>query len=105
MPYVLRTVLCLLALSAALVSPFAAGNDAIAVDGGTSTATSTQVVANGDDDRMVPTSNSYDLAKLLPNNRLVIDPDPGHGGVLQYQEDTPCAKRCHFSGSESARFP
>ncbi|MBT9455550.1 MAG: alpha/beta hydrolase [Burkholderiaceae bacterium] len=45
------------------------------------------LVANGDDDRMVPTSNSYDLAKRLPNAQLVIYPDAGHGGVFQYHED------------------
>lgn len=45
------------------------------------------LVANGDDDRMVPTSNSHDLAKRLPNSQLVIYPDAGHGGVFQYHED------------------
>lgn len=45
------------------------------------------LVANGDDDRMVPTSNSYDLAKRLPNAQLVIYPDAGHGGIFQYHED------------------
>lgn len=45
------------------------------------------LVANGNDDRMVPTSNSYDLAKRLPNSQLIIYPDAGHGGVFQYHED------------------
>ncbi|KAB0471104.1 pimeloyl-ACP methyl ester carboxylesterase [Ralstonia sp. GP73] len=45
------------------------------------------LVVNGDADRMVPTSNSYDLARRLPNSRLIIYPDAGHGGVFQYQED------------------
>jgi pimeloyl-ACP methyl ester carboxylesterase len=45
------------------------------------------LVANGDDDRMVPTSNSYDLAKRLPNAQLVIYTDAGHGGIFQYHED------------------
>lgn len=45
------------------------------------------LVANGDDDRMVPTRNSYDLAKRLPNSRLVIYPDAGHGGVFQYHQE------------------
>lgn len=45
------------------------------------------LVANGDDDRMVPTRNSYDLAKRLPNAQLVIYPDAGHGGIFQYHED------------------
>ena len=41
------------------------------------------LVANGDDDRMVPTSNSYDLARRLPNATLRIYPDAGHGGIFQ----------------------
>ena len=45
------------------------------------------LVVNGDADRMVPTVNSYDLAKRLPNSRLIIYPDAGHGGVFQYEED------------------
>lgn len=44
-------------------------------------------VANGDHDRMVPTSNTYDLAKRLPNSELVIYPDAGHGAVFQYHEN------------------
>ncbi|MGJ3699368.1 alpha/beta fold hydrolase [Variovorax sp. AFSI2.2] len=45
------------------------------------------LVANGDDDRMVPTSNSHDLARRLPNSTLVIYPDAGHGGVFQFHAD------------------
>ncbi len=41
-------------------------------------------VVNGDDDRMVPTSNSRDLARRLPNSSLTIYPDAGHGGVFQF---------------------
>lgn len=44
------------------------------------------LVANGDDDRMVPTSNSYDMDRRLPNSELVIYPDGGHGGIFQYHE-------------------
>ena len=45
------------------------------------------LVANGDHDRMVPTVNTYDLAKRLPNSSLVIYPDAGHGGIFQFHED------------------
>jgi pimeloyl-ACP methyl ester carboxylesterase len=45
------------------------------------------LVVNGDDDRMVPTSNTYDLAKRLPNSELIIYPDAGHGGIFQYHEE------------------
>jgi len=45
------------------------------------------LVVNGEADRMVPTSNSYDLARRLPNSQLIIYPDAGHGGIFQYEED------------------
>jgi pimeloyl-ACP methyl ester carboxylesterase len=42
------------------------------------------LVANGDQDLMVPSSNSVDLARRLPNARLVkLYPDAGHGGIFQ----------------------
>ena len=45
------------------------------------------LVANGDYDRMVPTVNTYDLAKRLPNSALIIYPDAGHGGIFQFHDD------------------
>jgi pimeloyl-ACP methyl ester carboxylesterase len=42
------------------------------------------LVANGDQDRMVPTKNSHDLARRLPDSELVIYPDAGHGGIFQF---------------------
>ena len=42
------------------------------------------LVANGDSDKMVPTVNSADLARRLPDSELVTYPDAGHGGVFQY---------------------
>ncbi|ENV48757.1 hypothetical protein F954_00147 [Acinetobacter brisouii ANC 4119] len=45
------------------------------------------LVANGDHDRMVPTVNTYDLAKRLPNSALIIYPDAGHGGIFQFHDD------------------
>lgn len=44
-------------------------------------------VVNGDNDRMVPTPNSYDLANRLPNAQLTIYPNSGHGGIFQYHEE------------------
>lgn len=41
-------------------------------------------VANGDHDRMVPSHNSVDLARRLPNARFKIYPDAGHGGIFQH---------------------
>ncbi len=45
------------------------------------------LVANGDHDRMVPSSNSADLARRLPNARLTLYPDAGHGGIFQYHDE------------------
>lgn len=45
------------------------------------------LVANGDNDRMVPTINSYDLAKLIPNAEIKIYPDSGHGSLFQFPND------------------
>jgi pimeloyl-ACP methyl ester carboxylesterase len=42
------------------------------------------LVANGESDRMVPTKNSVDLARRLPDSELVIYPDAGHGGIFQF---------------------
>ena len=45
------------------------------------------LVANGDSDRMVPSKNSQDLARRLPNNDIIIYPDSGHGAVFQFHTD------------------
>lgn len=44
------------------------------------------LIVNGESDRMVPTSNSRDLAQRLPNADLVIYPDAGHGGIFQFHQ-------------------
>jgi len=44
-------------------------------------------VANGDHDLMVASSHSADMARRLPNARLTIYPDSGHGGVFQHHEE------------------
>jgi pimeloyl-ACP methyl ester carboxylesterase len=41
-------------------------------------------VANGDHDLMVDSSHSADMARRLPNARLKIYPNSGHGGVFQH---------------------
>jgi pimeloyl-ACP methyl ester carboxylesterase len=45
------------------------------------------LVANGDSDRMVPSKNTHDLARRLPNSDLIIYPDSGHGAVFQFHTD------------------
>lgn len=44
------------------------------------------LVANGESDRMVPTSNTVDLGRRIPDSKVVIYPDAGHGGIFQYHE-------------------
>jgi len=48
--------------------------------------TQSTFVANGDNDTMIHTENSYLLAHLLPNAQLGIYPDSGHGFLDQYPE-------------------
>lgn len=41
------------------------------------------LIANGDNDRMVPSSNTYDLAKRISTAELIVYKDAGHGGIFQ----------------------
>jgi len=45
------------------------------------------LVMNGESDKMVPSRNTVDLDRRLPNSQLVLYPDAGHGGVFQFHED------------------
>lgn len=45
------------------------------------------LVANGDNDLMVDSSHSADMARRIPNAKLIIYPNSGHGGVFQHHED------------------
>jgi pimeloyl-ACP methyl ester carboxylesterase len=45
------------------------------------------LVANGESDRMVPSKNSIELAQRLPDARLRLYPDAGHGGIFQYHAE------------------
>ncbi|MFI7505074.1 alpha/beta fold hydrolase [Streptomyces sp. NPDC049687] len=44
------------------------------------------LVANGEDDRMLPTRASFGLAHRLKNASRRICPDAGHGGVFPHHE-------------------
>ncbi|HVM89913.1 MAG TPA: alpha/beta hydrolase [Puia sp.] len=44
-------------------------------------------IANGDNDRMVPSTLSNYMAKRFPNAQLKVYPDSGHGGIFQYHEE------------------
>jgi pimeloyl-ACP methyl ester carboxylesterase len=45
------------------------------------------LIANGDNDIMVPTVNSLELAKRIPNAQLIIYQDAGHGSIFQHPTD------------------
>ena len=45
------------------------------------------LVANGDNDRMVPSGNTIDLSKRISNSQIIIYKDAGHGGIFQYHEE------------------
>jgi pimeloyl-ACP methyl ester carboxylesterase len=58
-------------------------------------------VANGDHDLMVASNHSADMARRLPNARLSIYPDSGHGGVFQHHEEFVPAALAFLNGSEA----
>ena len=45
------------------------------------------LVMNGENDKMVPSKNTVDLDRRLPDSQLVLYPDAGHGGVFQFHDD------------------
>lgn len=50
------------------------------------------LIANGDNDRMVPSILSTDLHERIAGSELIIYPNSGHGGIFQYWEEfTPVA--------------
>ena len=51
-----------------------------------STFTQPTLIANGDNDRMVPSALSEDLHRRIKGSQLIIYPDSGHGGVFQFHE-------------------
>lgn len=44
------------------------------------------LIANGDNDRMVPSVLSEDLHRRIAGSKLHIYPNSGHGGIFQYHE-------------------
>ncbi|KAG9230808.1 Alpha/Beta hydrolase protein [Amylocarpus encephaloides] len=44
------------------------------------------LVANGDNDLLIPTINSIELVNILPNGYLHVYPNSGHGFLFQYAE-------------------
>lgn len=44
------------------------------------------LIVNGKRDVMVPTTNSYELFRRLPNATTILYPDSGHGALFQYAD-------------------
>jgi len=44
------------------------------------------LIANGDNDRMVPSVLSEDLHRRIENSEVTIYPDSGHGAIFQYHD-------------------
>ncbi|WP_448004497.1 alpha/beta fold hydrolase [Agromyces bauzanensis] len=45
------------------------------------------LIANGDNDRMVPSVLSEDLHRRISGSELIIYPDSGHGGIFQFHDE------------------
>ena len=45
------------------------------------------LIANGDNDLMVSSDHSTDMARRLPDAKLVLYPNSGHGGIFQYHRE------------------
>ncbi|MFF5307632.1 alpha/beta fold hydrolase [Streptomyces sp. NPDC013161] len=52
-----------------------------------SSITQPTLIANGDNDRMVPSVLSEDLHRRIKDSELIIYPDSGHGGIFQYHDE------------------
>jgi pimeloyl-ACP methyl ester carboxylesterase len=61
------------------------------------------LLANGESDRMVPTQNTIDMSRRIPNSELVIYPDAGHGGVFQFHQDFVKAALAFLSGGDDVQ--
>ncbi|MEO7582593.1 MAG: alpha/beta hydrolase, partial [Ferruginibacter sp.] len=45
------------------------------------------LVVNGENDKMVPISNSKELKNRITNSEIIIYKDAGHGSIFQYHEE------------------
>ena len=50
------------------------------------TITQPTLIANGDNDRMVPSVLSEDLRRRITTSELIMYPDSGHGGIFQFHD-------------------
>ena len=44
-------------------------------------------VVNGENDKMVPSSNSTALKNRIPNSEIILYKDAGHGGIFQFHDE------------------
>ncbi len=49
------------------------------------------LIANGDNDRMVPSVLSEDMHRRIAGSQLIIYPNSGHGGIFQYHREFAAA--------------
>jgi pimeloyl-ACP methyl ester carboxylesterase len=63
------------------------------------------LIANGDNDIMIPTANSWLLAQHLPNARVRIYPDSGHGFLFQWPEQFAALVHSFLSGAGEQKAP
>jgi pimeloyl-ACP methyl ester carboxylesterase len=56
------------------------------------------LVVNGVFDTMIPVRNSYFLVEHLPNARLLVYPDAGHGSLFQYHDSFVHQARLFLDG-------
>lgn len=61
------------------------------------------LIVNGDDDRMVPTKLSHELARRIAGARLVIYPGAGHGSLFQYHDDVVARAAAFLADSPEAQ--
>ncbi|WP_104163753.1 alpha/beta fold hydrolase [Cryobacterium sp. N22] len=61
------------------------------------------LIANGDNDRMVPSILSEDLHRRIDGSELIIYPDSGHGGIFQFHEEFVPAALTFLARSDSRR--
>lgn len=58
------------------------------------------LIANGDQDRMVPTALSHDMHARIPSSTLIIYPESGHGGVFHHCDEFAAAVRSHLGADD-----
>lgn len=44
-------------------------------------------VVNGENDKMIPSSNSTALKNRIPNSEIILYKDAGHGGIFQFHDE------------------